>query len=57
MFNNAMYFNSMFTNSYSKLGQSKHKKRCIICGKWFDGRKINGNKCPECVEEYKRECD
>ena len=57
MFNNTMYFNSMFTNSYSKLGQSKHKKRCIICGKWFDGRTINGNKCTECVEKYKKECD
>ena len=50
-----MYFNSMFTNSYSKLNQLKYKKRCIICGKWFDARKINGNKCPECVEKYKKE--
>ena len=57
MWESTMYFNSMIANLHSNLGQSKYKKRCIICGKWFDERKISGNKCPECVEEYKKECE
>jgi len=55
MWESFMYFNSIIANLHSNLGQSKYRKRCIICGEWFNTREIDGNKCPECVKEYKKE--